>query len=87
MRVLDLDRAQQRAYRARDLSSRRTPLNFFLLFFTSMKRPVSRLRFVQAVFPISLPLRWLRFRTAPIRLLSPVGSLLTPPNGSNGRGG
>jgi bifunctional non-homologous end joining protein LigD len=36
-----------------------------------MNRPVSRLRFVQAVLPISFPLRWLRLRTAPIRLLSP----------------
>ena len=53
--------------------SRRTPLNFFLLFFTSMKRPLSLLRFVHAVLPIKAPLRWVRLRTAPFRALSPVG--------------
>ncbi len=37
--------------------SRRTPLNFFLLFFTSMNWPDFLLRFVQAVLPASLPLR------------------------------
>ena len=33
------------------------------------------LRLVNAVLPISLPLRWLRFLTAPLRALSPVGLL------------
>src|SRR5215212_6210381 len=38
-----------------------------------MNRPLSLLRFVQAVFPMTLPLRCVRFRTAPLRALSPVG--------------
>ena len=36
--------------------SRRTPLNFFLLFFTSMNSPVVLSRFVHAVLPSNLPL-------------------------------
>src|SRR6476646_9026970 len=57
------------------LFSRRTPLNFVLLFFTPMNRPLSLLRLVQAVLPISLPLSCERFRTAPLRALSPTGLL------------
>ena len=34
------------------------------------------MRFVQAVLPMSLPLRCVRFFTAPMRRLSPTGSLL-----------
>ena len=53
--------------------SRRTPLNFFLLF---RDRPLSVLRLVYAVLPISLPLRSVRLRTAPLRALSPTGLLV-----------
>jgi len=60
--------------RARGVISR-SPTYFFLLFFTSMKRPLSLLRFVQAVFPASAPLRCVRLRTAPLRALSPTGLL------------
>src|SRR5436190_409430 len=56
--------------------SRRTPLNFFLPFFTSMNLPDVLSRFVQAVLPINLPLSCVRFFTAPMRRLSPTGSLL-----------
>jgi len=51
--------------------SRRTPLNFFGLFFTSINSPVFLLRLVQ--LPASLFLSCVRFRTAPFRALSPVG--------------
>jgi len=47
----------------------RTPLNFFLPFFTAINCPPFLLRFVQAVFPMSLPLSWVRFFTAPMRRL------------------
>ena len=56
--------------------SRRTPLNFFGLFLTAINLPSVLSRFVQAVFPIIFPLSWLRCFTAPMRRLSPVGSLL-----------
>jgi hypothetical protein len=41
-----------------------------------MNLPVVLFRLVQAVFPMSLPLNWDRFLTAPMRRLSPVGLLL-----------
>src|SRR5215203_4189005 len=47
--------------------SRRTPLNFFLLFFTAMNLPPFLLRFAHAGPPSSLILIWERLRTAPSR--------------------
>jgi hypothetical protein len=53
--------------------SRRTPLNFFALFFTAMNSPDVLSRFVQAGSPLTAVLRWVRFFTAPLRALSPTG--------------
>ncbi len=55
------------------------PLNFFAAFFlavgflTAMNSPDVLLRLVQALAPPSVVLRCDRFRTAPLRALSPTG--------------
>jgi hypothetical protein len=46
--------------------SRRTPLNFFGLFFTAMNSPDFLSRLVQAGLPITFDLRYVRFFTAPL---------------------
>src|SRR6478735_7816789 len=53
--------------------SRRTPLNFFGDFLTAMNCPPSLLRLVE-VF-VSEFLNCVRFFTAPVRALSPIGLL------------
>src|SRR5436190_12200999 len=75
---LGIDKAEMIA---RHYFSRRTPLNFFAAFFfaagflTAMNFPPFLLRFVHAVAPSSMVLSWVRFLTALLRALSPVGSL------------
>lgn len=56
--------------------SRRTRLNFFLLFFTAMNLPSFLSRFAQAVLPINFVLSCDRLRAAPLRALSPTGLFL-----------
>src|ERR1700709_2600600 len=51
--------------------SRRTPLNFFAVFLTALNRPPSLLRLVEVL--VSGFFSWLRFFTAPLRALSPIG--------------
>ena len=53
--------------------SRRTPLNFFAVFFTARNCPPFLFRLV-AVF-VSGFFNYVRFFTAPLRKLSPVGLL------------
>ncbi|MET0709192.1 MAG: hypothetical protein ABWY82_20470 [Tardiphaga sp.] len=60
--------------------STRTPLNFFagvffLAFLMARNSPVSLSRFVNVVAPAMVVFVWLRFFTAPLRALSPVGLL------------
>ena len=54
--------------------SLRTPLNFLALFLTAMNCPPALLRLVDVL--VSGFLSWVRFYTAPLRALSPVGLLI-----------
>ena len=64
---------QRQDRRLHEPFSRRTPLNFFALFFTAINSPDVLSRLVHAGLPITFDLSCVRFFTTPLRALSPAG--------------